>query len=310
MPARFSRDSLPPLSLLLAFEATGRLGGIRRAGFALKVDHTVVSRRIRALEDWAGTRLVTRQHTATTLTPEGARFHGKVTQALADLTLAAAELRRSGAENHLSIWCVPGFASQWLISRLYGFKSANENISLELRPTDRSPDFDRFEADVDIRYIPDTAAKLAPHVGVRQLEIARPAVLAVASPLHPAVGTPLRNVAELTNAPLLHEESDAEWRAWFTALGLPTPTALAGPRLWHGHLTLEAARCGQGIALANRFLVREELASGQLVDVMDVMKDPREVTLGAYVLTARRDRWQSSTIARFRRWLTAQARAQ
>src|SRR5262249_55587637 len=151
-------DSLPPTSALLAFEAAGRLGGIRRAAQALQVDHTVISRRIRALEDWAGKRLLARQQ-GTTLAPEGARFHSRVAVALADTTLAASELRRSGAEKHLTIWCVPGLASRWLTARLQSFTTAHADISLELRPTDRTPDFGRFEADVDIRYVADKVAK-------------------------------------------------------------------------------------------------------------------------------------------------------
>jgi hypothetical protein len=51
---------------------------------------------------------------------------------------------------------------------------------------------------------------------------------------------------------LLHEESDLEWRLWFSSQGLKVALSpLAGPRLWHAHVALEAAKRDQGIALAN-----------------------------------------------------------
>ena len=54
------RKALPPFATLRAFEAVGTLRGIRRAAQALKLDHAVVSRHIRSLEEWAGVRLVER----------------------------------------------------------------------------------------------------------------------------------------------------------------------------------------------------------------------------------------------------------
>jgi DNA-binding transcriptional LysR family regulator len=79
------------------------------------------------------------------------------------------------------------------------------------------------------------------------------------------------------------------------------PEQLPGLRLWHAHLTVEAARRGQGIALANPFLVGDDLASGRLVDVFAGRS--RCVALGSYVFAARADRWQSCAIVRFRHWL-------
>ncbi len=77
-----------------------------------------------------------------------------------------------------------------------------------------------------------------------------------------------------------------------------SPARLAGPRLWHAPLAIEAATRGQGIALANELIVREELAAGELVEVMRTA-----VALEPYVFATRADRWNQPHIARFRRWL-------
>src|SRR6185369_1644971 len=48
-----SSKTLPPLARLRAFEAVGRLSGIRKAAQELCVDHAVICRHLRSLEEWA-----------------------------------------------------------------------------------------------------------------------------------------------------------------------------------------------------------------------------------------------------------------
>lgn len=297
------RKSLPPFATLRAFEAVGRYSGIRRAAQALNLDHAVVSRHLRSLEEWAGVQLVHRAHGNATLTNEGAKYHARVTAALAEISDATAELICQRQTNRLNIWCVPGLASQWLTSRLSAFQTANPGIDLELHPTDGSPDFSRYEADVDIRYVAgnDPISATTTCGGVRRFEIARPPVLAVASPQCLAGLPPIHSARDLLQAPLLHEESHRQWQSWFALHGVDAPVTLQGPRLWHAHLTVEAARRGQGVALANPFLLADDLSTGRLVPVLGCTA--HESTLGAYVFAARADRWQNAAVVRFRRWL-------
>lgn len=304
--ANATHNTIPPLSTLRAFEAVGRLAGIRRAAQALNLDHTVVSRHIRSLEEWAGVRLISRQGGAIALTEGGRRYHSKVSRILADLAEASSELRRDGEQARLVIWCVPGFASQWLTPRLQTFKEKHPEIDLELHPTDRDPDFARFEADIDIRYVFANSRMSAQQQGVRRVEIASPEVLAVASPACAHSLQPAAGIEGWRNAPFLHEDTDEQWRAWLAAHGMHYPEQIPGPRLWHAHLTLEAARSGQGIALANPFLVRDDLRMGRLVAIEPLGSSGNPV-LGDYVFAARADRWQSGSIVRFRKWLKAQA---
>lgn len=298
-----NRKSLPPFATLRAFEAVGRLSGIRRAAQALKLDHAVVSRHLRSLEEWSGVQLVHRRHGNATLTAEGAQYHARIAAALAEIEDATTQLVSLREIERLNIWCVPGLASQWLTSRLSAFQAAHPALDLELHPTDASPDFDRYEADVDIRYIAgnDRICPATITGGVRRFEIARPPVLAVASPQCIAALPPIRTPRDLLQAPLLHEESYRQWQAWFALHDVEAPPTLQGPRLWHAHLTIEAARRGQGVALANPFLLSDDLAKGRLAPVIACTE--HDDALGAYVFSARADRWQSSAIVHFRRWI-------
>jgi len=294
-----NRKAIPPFAALRAFEAIGRLGGVRRAAASLGLDHAVVSRHLRALEEWSGVRLVDRLHGGGRLTAEGAVYHSRISSALAEIANATADLMHQSHHDRLNIWCVPGFASQWLLSRLGGFRASHPDLDMEFHPTDIAPDFARHEADADLRYV--VAGKIGETTpGVRTIEIARPLVFPVGSPslvaqLNAEIVTP----QDLLRAPLLHEDSDDEWRGWLVANKVDPGARIPGPRLWHAHLTLDAARRGEGLALANSFLLGDDLETGRLVP----FGVGTPVALGAYMLFARKDRWDSPAVVRFRRWL-------
>lgn len=299
-----SGKSAPPFSALRAFEAVGRLGGIRRAALALGLDHAVVSRHLRALEEWAGIALINRQRVGRLLTAEGEVYHRRISGALDEIAQASAELLNTASNGSLKIWCMPGLAFAWLTPSLPLFRAHAPDIELELRPSTDIPDFTAYEADVAIHYIageaPDAAAVF--HENIGQQELVRPPVFPVASPaLKRSLGE-IHAIEDLLKAPLIHEESAGQWLSWFAACGVACPENLAGPRLWYGHVAVEAARQGQGIALANPFLVAEELASGSVVPLLDPSRFP-SVTLGSYVFLARADRWHRPEVAQLRRWL-------
>jgi len=299
-----SGKSPPPFSALRAFEAVGRLGGIRRAAMALGLDHAVVSRHLRALEEWAGIALINRQRIGKLLTIEGEMYHRRISAALEEIALASSELLNSASNGSLKIWCMPGLAFAWLTPALPRFRASAPDIELELRPSGDIPDFSTYEADVSIYYLPgDAPADLGTaYENVGQQELARPPVFPVVSPeLKRRLGE-IHAIEDLLKAPLIHEESAQQWLSWFAAWGVACPDNLSGPRLWYGHVAIEAARQGQGIALANPFLVAAELASGNVVPLLDPERFA-PVTLGAYVFLARADRWHRREVAQLRNWL-------
>jgi LysR family glycine cleavage system transcriptional activator len=301
------RASTPPFSALRAYEAIGRLGGIRRAALDLRLDHAVVSRHLRALEEWAGVPLINRQRDGRVLTDAGAQFHRRISFALQEIAQASADLLVMRGHQSLRIWCMPGLALHWLTARLPHFQALHPEVELSLRPAERSPDFANHEAEVDIRYhYGDTAIDPALVSGMaRRLELARPEVFPVASPQLAETLRPSRAASELLKATLIHEEDDGYWRSWFAAQQISCPGHLGGPRLWHAQQAIEAARCSQGVALVNTFLVGDDLASGRLVRLFEPGQTPW-ISLGAYVFAARADRWQARAIADFRRWLRAE----
>lgn len=294
-----SRRLLPPFAALRAFEAVGALGGIRRAAMALNLDHAAVSRHIRRLEVWAGCPLIDRDRGTGALTQEGAAFHARISAALNEIASASVNLTRRGDDARLSLWCAPGLASEWLAHRLSEFSRLHPNLDVELQPTDSAPDFTRYEADIDIRYVIDGRRDQYPVApDVTAITVARPAVIAVCSPAFAANLPPIQTAADLLSMPLLHEHDASQWRRWFAAQDLEVST-VSGPKLWHANLTLNSARLGHGVALTNAFLAGDEIRAGRLINLTP---PGPEIILGAYELRARRDRWRSSATLAFRRW--------
>lgn len=293
------RRALPPFAALKAFEAIGTCGGIRRAAEALSIDHAAISRHLRALEEWAGSPLFDRASGSNgQLTEVGARFHRAIAQSLTDIASAAMEFVPQLDDQHLVLWCAPGLASEWLTGRIGDFSASFPEIQIELQPIEILPEAVDNNVDAHIHYVVDVARQEeAP--AFRSVELLRPPILAVASPTFLADLPRFENPADLLEAPLLHEASFDQWRRWFEQHGVESEGKLDGPRFWQGHLTLAAARRGQGIALANALLVGDSLRNGELVEAGAFPP----VYLGSYVLTTRRSRWRGEALVNFRRWI-------
>ena len=301
------RKTIPPFASLRAFDAVARLGGVRKAAQELQLDHAVISRHLRALEAWTGTTLLIRDRSGLSLTAEGKKYHHQIGQAIDSISAATIDLMKLRDERGLTIWCMPGFASKWLISRIGKFEARQPGITIEVRPSDGLPEFNRHEADIDIWYAASYGPRFELAPNLRSIELGRPAVVPVASPDYLRTHPPIRRVADLLSHNLLHEEDFENWRAWFEAHGAAIEE-LHGIRLWHAHLTVDAACQSRGIALANHFLAVDDIRAGRLVEVTGEDDCFERVSLGSYLLIARADRWSIPSISGFRRWLVSEVR--
>lgn len=298
-----SRKSIPPFEALRAFDAVARLGGVRKAAQGLRRNHAVVSRHLRTIEEWTGTSLIERTPTGVVLTEEGVRYHHQIAMAIDVIANATIDLMKRGVENCIDIWSMPGFAYQWLMAHLEEFERDNPKISIALKPTQHVPDFERHEADIDIRFAPAYGDPLRIPPSCRSVEIARPPIIAVASPEYVASAPNANSPRDLLNHQLIHEEDFSDWTAWLAAHGLDDEVDLSGLRLFHGHLTLDAARRGRGIALTNHYVAADDLAAGRLVEIGGTADSFQHLPLGSYLFVARADRWDVGPIRRFREWL-------
>jgi len=284
---------LPSLSSLRAFEVVGRTRSVRAAGEELSVSPTVVSRHLRNLQSDIGIDLVEPRGRGLALTKAGEAFHAQLTHAFDLLRQAVHDVRPIQRES-LHIWCIPGIANRCLLPRLPELQRQLRTLEIILQPTLSRPDFARTEADAEIVYIDEPEERSS----LRAELLARPQVFAVASPSLRVRYAAITGPCDLLNLPLLHEESTQQWERYLRQMGVREVPHLRGPRLWHAHLAIEAARLGQGVALANRFLVEDDLMAGRLVEVI-----PSNVRLGGYYLIAPQGRWRDPAMNVLRTWL-------
>ena len=297
------RSAFPPFEALRAFDAVARLGGVRKAAQVLLRDHAVVSRHLRTLEVWTGATLFERTPGGMVLTEEGREFHEKISPAIDVIARATVDLLKRKQENHVQVWCMPAFALHWMMGHLESFQNLNADLDIELRSTHEMPDFERQEADVVIRLVSTGGNPKSLPGYLRSIEIARLPTIPVASPAYLSSRQPIACPRDLLDHELLHEEDFDSWQSWFSACGIDEDLSLGGPRLWHGHMTMAAARRGRGIALSNLLVAGEDIASGRLERVGADTDEFRPVILWAYVFVARADRWNARPISRFRDWL-------
>ncbi len=296
--------SIPPFAALRAFQAVGSLDGIRKAAEAINVDHTVISRHVKTLEEWLGVPLLTRVGRGVRLTEQGVIYHARISSALAEICDATDEISRFTRHNSLRIRSLPGFGFLWLAGNLHKFRSAAPQLNIDLHLTDDAADFFADGVDVDLRFSLDP--EFLPPAGCSSVRIADPLCFVVGSPTFLAKMPAVRAPQDILDFPLLHEDDDRQWRRWFNLHGIEVAQELKGPSLWHAHVILEAARAGQGLSLANMLLIRDDLQTGRLVLVGEEAQG-FPLPLGAYHFVARRDRWNESNISKFRRWVLSTA---
>ena len=285
---------LPPLAALRAVDALGRTGSVRAAGDELHVSHTVISRHIQNLQDALGLQLVRPSGRGIVLTDKGRAYHAEIAKAFQTLR-AARDVVTGGEARPVALWCTPGLVYRRLLPRLSTLDGERSLLDLRIQPTLAVPDLLAGEADAVVLYSLDEA----PREDALSVEsLTRPRVFPVASPAFLDRFPQATTLDGLAGAALLHEESTQQWSAWLAAAGHAPTTALRGQHLWHAHLAIEAARLGQGIALANEFLVGEELRAGALVEPV-----ASDIRLGDYRLLTARHRAGDPALKALRRWL-------
>lgn len=170
--------------------------------------------------EWAGTALFDRSSGSSgQLTATGADFHLAITRSLADISAAAMEFIPRIDDRHLVLWCAPGLASEWLTGHLGEFAANFPDIQIELQPIEIAPEAVDHNVDAHIHYVIDAKEhELDP--AFRSIELARPPILAVASPRFLAGLSPFEHPADLLDTALLHEANYDQWRRWFEQHGI------------------------------------------------------------------------------------------
>ncbi len=282
---------LPPMQALRAFEAAARERSLTKAAQALNLTHGAISHQIKSLESDLGVRLVERAGRGIRLTDEGERFAIRVRAAFAELAAAVNEITSHANPRRLGVSVTPSFAARWLLPRIGRFLATYPDVDLDVRANTATIDFRHDDADIAIRY----GFGNWPDVGVEHLFDDQ--FFPVCSPRFANGRLPARP-EELARHTLLRSD-DEPWKPWFEAAGLDWPEPTRGPIFNDSSHLMQAAAEGQGIALARRALLGNDVRNGVLVRLFDIeVPAPRKHYL---VYPSRMA--NSPKLALFRQWL-------
>lgn len=295
--------SLPPLNALRAFEAAGRLLSFSKAADELHVTPAAISHQIRSLEDYLGVQLFRRSTRRIFLTERGQLALSYFRDAFDRLSRGVDALRAQGEKGVLTVSTTPAFAAKWLVPRLGSFVQRYPDIDLRLAASTALVDFDRDNVDAAIRFGRGRYDRATSY------RLFGEALTPMISPKLLGRRRTMENPAELAKFPLLHDDSvlmtglHPGWADWFALAGIKNQDTSRGTHFDDGHLVLQAASEGRGVALGRTVLAAADLATGNLIAPFP-LTIPLDV---GYYLVVPKVRAGHPMIDAFRQWMEEEA---
>ena len=277
---------------LETFVAVVTRGSLTAAAKAEGVAPAIIGRRLDALEERLGVKLLLRTTRRISLTHEGSAFLEDCQRVLADLAQAEASVSAGGvqASGHLRITAPAGFGRRHVAPLVPWFREQHPEVTVSLNLSDRVVDLGRdgFDCAVRVGDLPDSSLVSVRLADNRRLCVATPAFLK-------RHGT-AQHPSELGKFDCLALSSESsQTRGW--AFRVPAAsgekdgfetfyTKPGGPLdCSDGQVLHDWCLAGYGIAWRSTWEVEAEIARGQLVSVLDAFAAPPN---GIYAVFAQR----------------------
>ena len=266
------------------FVSVATRSSLSAAAAAEGVAPAIIGRRLDALEQRLGVKLLVRTTRRISLTFEGSAFLEDSQRLLNDLYNAEASVSLGGvkASGHLRVTAPAGFGRLHVAPLLLQFQQQQREVSMSLDLSDRLVYIVNEEIDLAIRigHLPDSTL-----VGVKLSENKR---VVVASPEYLArCGIP-RSPEDLSRHQCLTFGTVGnQARGWlFTVAGQTQAVRVSGALACNDGAVLHNwAIAGQGLAWRSMWEISEDLKSGRLVTVLDKYLAP---DVGIYAVFAQR----------------------
>lgn len=255
------------------FVAVAQRGSLAAAARAEGVVPAIIARRLDALEEHLGVKLLVRTTRRLTLTPEGSAFLEDCQRLLAELAQAEANVSAGGSavRGHLRITAPAGFGRRHVAPLVPAFRARHSEVTVSLNLSDRVVDLiaEGYDCAVRVGDLPDSSLVSVRLADNRRRVVAAPSYLQ-------RRGVP-RHPHDLLQHDCLVLSSDAsQTRGWAFAV-----TNDAGQRqLLHvrprgpldctdGQVLYEWCLAGLGLAWRSTWEVQADLDAGRLVAVLD-----------------------------------------
>lgn len=280
---------LPPLRLLVVFEAVQRLGSLQRAAAELNVSSPAISQALRGLEAHLGHDLMDRSTRPACLTEAGTLLLAAVREGLGRIAEALTQIEALGRQRAVTIAAPIGTATYWLMPRLAGLYAEAPELSVHVRTTADGAPALTPGVDLAIRYGATGGEGLAE-------ELFQDSVVPVCRPDLAHLG--------LACLSLIHvDAAQQEWMGWDGYLAKTGLTASTTPgRHFTNYVqATQAALAGQGVMLG------WESNTGWLVkeSALAPLNVPRLVPTDSFWLVTAPSRAADAHVRRVANWLRA-----
>ena len=266
------------LKQLESFVSVATRASLTAAARAEGVAPAIIGRRLDALEQRLGVKLLVRSTRRITLTHEGSSFLEDCQRLLTDLTNAEASVSAGGvkASGHLRVTAPGGFGRRHVAPLVPRFREQHAEVSISLNLSDRVVELaaEGFDCAVRVGDMPDSSLVSVRLADNRRLCVATPAYLrSHGTPVHPG---------ELSKFDCLTLSSDAsQTRGW----SFTVPAANGGSELIYlkpggpldcsdGQVLHDWCLAGYGIAWRSTWEVEAEIAAGRLVALLEDFAAP------------------------------------
>ena len=276
------------LKAIESFVSVATRGSLTAAANAEGVAPAIMGRRLDALEERLGVKLLVRTTRRITLTHEGSAFLEDCQRLLIDFANAEASVSAGGvkASGHLRITAPAGFGRRHVAPLVPKFRELHPEVTISLNLSDRVIDIagEAYDCAVRVGDLPDSSLVSVRLADNRRLCVATPKYLQQhGTPQHPS---------ELAKFDCLTLSSDAsQTRGWaFQIAGKqvanadPSASKVAtevthlkpgGPLdCSDGQVLHDWCLAGYGIAWRSTWEVEAEIASGQLAVVLEEFAAP------------------------------------
>lgn len=266
-------------SELEAFEAILQHGSFTAAARQLQVTPGAITRRLNTLEARLGAKLLNRSTRRLSLTEPGRHYYAEVAPALAQILAAGERVHDLSAQprGELRVSVPMNFGRLYVIPNLPGFLERYPGIDLDVQFDDRFVDLIGAGYDVAIRIGALSDSRLVAR------RIAQTRRILVASPGYLRERGLPASPAELIDHDCLHYTLFHDTPTWeFQRDREPVRVPVRGRlKANYGVPLVDAAVRDGGILQTATFAVSQELASGQLVEVLS---DWSLVAIGIYAV--------------------------
>jgi len=257
------------LTLLRAFVCIVECGSISAGARRLRISQPTLSRQLRTLEELCGTALLRRDTHRMSVTEAGQRLLADATAMLAHAEEADRRLRadHTTLSGHLRLFATVDLG-QWVVTPLVSqFLQANPRVTAMLAMNNRPLQMIQEGCDVGILpgKITDESVIARP-AGTITLHLAASSMLVKSRP-------PVKTLADLKSWPWVSVAGSQFWSSKeitvFGRNGAEQTLRIAPVLISEGVTSVrEAVRDGLGIGLLPDWLIKDGLASGELVQIL------------------------------------------